>query len=75
VPGDAQTWQVLDRATGYMDHLIKEAIQIRLNYKNFNRDGDFTLSQAWYSVTNLFSNHKAGPGRAVTWPNPTVPIG
>jgi len=66
VPGDAQTWQVLDRATGYMDHLIKEAIQIRLNYKNFNRDGDFTPSQAWYPVTNLLSKHKAGSGSVVT---------
>jgi len=57
---------MLDRASGYKGHLIKEAIEIRLNYKNFNRDGGFTLSQAWYPVTNLLSNHKAGPGRAVT---------
>jgi hypothetical protein len=47
-------------------HLIKEAIKIRLKYKNFNRDGGFTLSRAWYPVTNLLSNQKAGPGKEVT---------
>jgi hypothetical protein len=37
---------VLDRASGYMDRLVKEAIQIRLNHKNFNTDSGFTLSRA-----------------------------
>jgi hypothetical protein len=35
---------VLDRASRYVDRLVKEAIQIRLNQNNFNRDNGFTLS-------------------------------
>jgi hypothetical protein len=38
---------MLDRASGYMDRLVKEAIQIRLNQNYFNRDNGFTLSRAW----------------------------
>jgi hypothetical protein len=48
---DFNNVSVLDRASGYMDHLVKEAIQIRLNHKNFNRDNGFTLSRAWNPVT------------------------
>jgi hypothetical protein len=42
--------------------ISKEAIEVRLNYKTFNME----LSWAWYPVTNLLSNQKAGPGRAAT---------
>jgi hypothetical protein len=28
---------------GYMDHLVKEAIEICLHPSNFNRDGGFTF--------------------------------
>jgi hypothetical protein len=38
---------ILDKATGYMDHVIKEPIDIRLHPNNFNRDGGFTLSRPW----------------------------
>jgi hypothetical protein len=57
---------VLDRASGYMDHLIKEAIKMKLNYENFNRNSGFTVSWAWYPATNLLSNQEAGPGSVVT---------
>jgi hypothetical protein len=43
---DFNSISVFDRASGYGDHLIKEAIKIRLNHKNFNRDSGFTLSWA-----------------------------
>jgi len=62
---------VLDRASGYMDRLIKEAIQIRLNHKNFNRDNGFTLSPAWNPVTKLLfkkKKHNTDPGKAATEP-------
>jgi hypothetical protein len=42
-----------------MDHLVKEAIGIRLN-KNFNRDGGLMLSRAWHPVTNMLSNQETG---------------
>jgi hypothetical protein len=58
---------VLDRASGYMDRLVKEAIQIRLNQKNFNRDYGFTLSRAWNPVTKLLK-HYTEPGKAAIEP-------
>jgi hypothetical protein len=38
---------ILDKATGYMDHVIKETIDISLHPRNFNMDGGFTLSWSW----------------------------
>jgi hypothetical protein len=55
---------ILDKAAGYMDCLIKEAVEIRLNFNNFNRDCGFLLSRAWYAVNKMLHNQKAGPGRA-----------
>jgi hypothetical protein len=61
---DFRSTFVSDKAAGYVDRLIKEAIEIRLNTRNFNRDGGFTLSRAWYPVINMLCNEKAGPSRA-----------
>jgi hypothetical protein len=47
---------VLDRMSSYMDHLVEEAIGIRLNNQNFNRDGGLMLSHAWHPVINMLSN-------------------
>jgi hypothetical protein len=49
-----------DRTSSYMDCLVKEAIGIRLNNKNFNRDGGLMLSRAWHPAINMLSNKKAG---------------
>jgi hypothetical protein len=59
---------VLDRASGYMDCLIKEAIQIRLNQNNFSGDNGFTLSQAWNPVTKSLFTHNLDPGKAAIEP-------
>jgi hypothetical protein len=48
---------ILGKATGYMDCVIKEAIEIRLHPKNFNRDSGFTLSRSWYPVTNMLKQY------------------
>jgi hypothetical protein len=48
---DFSSISILDKKTKYMDHMIKEAI--KLHPSSFNRDGDFTLSWFWYSVTNI----------------------
>jgi hypothetical protein len=60
---------VLDRASGYMDRLVDEAIQIRLNQNNFNRDNGFTLSRAWHPVTKLLFTHNLHPGKAAIEPS------
>jgi hypothetical protein len=63
---DFNNVSVLDRAWGYMDRIVKEAIQIRLN-QNINRDNGFTLSRAWNPVTKLFT-HNLDPGKAAIEP-------
>jgi hypothetical protein len=65
---DFNNVSALDRASGYMDRLVKEAIQIRLNHKNFNRDGGFTMSRAWNPVTKLLFTHNHDPGKAAIEP-------
>jgi hypothetical protein len=37
---------ILDRTSGYLERLVKEASDIHLNKNNFYRDGGFILSQA-----------------------------
>jgi hypothetical protein len=51
---------VLDTTSSHMDHLLKDAIGIRLNNKNFNRDGGLMLSRAWHPVINMLSDQEAG---------------
>jgi hypothetical protein len=51
-----------------VDRLVKEAIQIRLNQNNFNRDNGFTLSWAWNPLTKLLFTHDLDPGKAATEP-------
>jgi hypothetical protein len=46
---------ILDKATEYMDHMIKKAIEIRLHPNNFNRGIAFTLSQSWQLVTKKYT--------------------
>jgi hypothetical protein len=58
---DFNNVSVLDRASGYRDCLVKEAIQIRLN-QNINRDNGFTMSRVWNPVTKLLFTHKLDPG-------------
>jgi hypothetical protein len=41
-----------------MDRIVKEAIHIRLNRKNFNRDNDFNLSRAWFPITRMLANQR-----------------
>jgi hypothetical protein len=43
----------------YMDRLVKEAIQIKLHYSNFNSDRGFT--QAWYPETNMVKQSTETP--------------
>jgi hypothetical protein len=57
---------VVHSTAGYMDGLVKEAVEIQLNTRNLYRVGGFILSQAWYPVTNMLYNQKAGPGRVST---------
>ncbi|KAJ4432137.1 hypothetical protein ANN_20753 [Periplaneta americana] len=42
--------KVINKSSHYWDRTIKEAIEIKLEKNNFNRDGGLQLSQAWTSA-------------------------
>jgi hypothetical protein len=54
---------ILEKVTGYMDRLVKEAIEICLHPNNFNRDRGFTFCQAWYPVTYMLKQSGKTPIR------------
>jgi len=58
---------LLDITWGYVDCLVKEAIEIHLNKNNVNKDCGFITSQAWSPITNRLMKVEAGPGRAGIW--------
>jgi hypothetical protein len=46
-----------------MDHVIKEAIEIKLHANNINRDGGFNLSRSWYPIMNMLKQYRSAPIR------------
>jgi hypothetical protein len=48
--------EVLAR-TGYMDQLVKEAIEIQLHPNNFNREEGFKLSHEWNPAIKILQTN------------------
>jgi hypothetical protein len=48
--------EVLTKTAGYMDRLIKEAIEIRMNPNNINREG-FKLGQVWNPAIKILQTN------------------
>jgi hypothetical protein len=51
----------LGTATRYMDHLVREAIEIRLRPDNFNRYVGFNLSHAWHPIIKMLQLPNSAP--------------
>jgi len=48
---------VLHRTSGYVDRLVKEAIEIRLNNNHLNRNGVFILSHRLVTYNEHVNEH------------------
>jgi hypothetical protein len=46
----------LAKVKGYMDSLVKEAIEIQLHPNNLNRDNRFMLSNTWQPLLLQYHN-------------------
>ncbi|XP_046401609.1 uncharacterized protein LOC124167669 [Ischnura elegans] len=50
--------EILMRSTKYWDRVVKEAIEIRLDHKNFNRDAGYTISNTWKPVLSALKSQR-----------------
>ena len=66
--------RLIDRATNYWDRLRREAIEIKLQPNNFNRDSGLHISKAWGPAISTLRRLRARGQHSTSAPALAMPV-